>query len=41
MNKERIKAKAELGLPLTARERAIYILFIAKDESEYKHLLGE
>lgn len=39
VNKERISAKVKLGLPLTKRERAFYILFIAKDESEYKHLL--
>ena len=29
MNKERIRAKAILGLPLTAKEKAVYLLFIA------------
>lgn len=29
MNKEKIRAKAILGLPLTKRERAYYLLFIA------------
>lgn len=29
MNKERIRAKAFLGLPLTAKEMAVYLLFIA------------
>jgi hypothetical protein len=41
MNKERIRAKVTLGLPLNKREKAYYILFIAKDESEYKQLLRE
>lgn len=31
MNKQRIKGKAILGLPLTAKERAIYLLLIATD----------
>lgn len=39
MNKEQIKAKVLLCLPLTERERAIYILFIAKDKTEYEQLL--
>ena len=39
MNAEKIKSKVALGLPLNKRERAYFILFIAKDESEYKHLL--
>lgn len=29
---EKIKAKVELGLPLTEKERAVYLLFIATDE---------
>ena len=29
---ERIKAKVKLGLPLTEKERAVYLLFIATDE---------
>lgn len=29
---ERIRAKAKLGLPLTERERALFILFIASDK---------
>jgi hypothetical protein len=41
MNKERIRAKVTLGLPLTKREKAYFILFIAKDESEYKPLLRD
>ena len=32
MNKQRIKCKAILGLPLTARERAIYLLLIATEQ---------
>ena len=35
VNKERyeqIAKRARLGLPLTERERAIYLLFIASDE---------
>ena len=31
MNKDIIRAKAILGLPLTKRERAYYLLFIATD----------
>lgn len=30
--KERIRAKAILGLPLTQRERAMFLCFIATDE---------
>lgn len=29
---EKIKAKVMLGLPLTEKERAVYLLFIATDE---------
>lgn len=29
---EKIKAKVKLGLPLTEKERAVYLLFIATDE---------
>ena len=32
MNKEKIRAKAILGLPLSARERACYLLFLATSE---------
>ena len=39
MNKEQIKAKAVLGLPLSDRERAIYLLLLASDE-EYKAFLN-
>ena len=35
---ERIRAKATLGLPLTERERALYLLFIASDK-ELKEFL--
>ena len=36
--KERIRAKALLGLPLTQRERAMFLLLIATD-SELKYFL--
>ena len=36
--KERIRAKALLGLPLTQRERAMFLLYIAT-ESELKYFL--
>lgn len=41
MNKERIRAKAILGLPLTARERAVYLLFIASDKEMREFLARE
>ena len=31
-NYEQIASKARLGLPLTEREKAIFLLFIASDE---------
>lgn len=40
MNKQKIKSKAILGLPLTARERAIYLLLIAT-EQEMKEFLAK
>lgn len=40
INKQRIKAKVILGLPLTARERAIYLLLIAT-EQEMKEFLDK
>ena len=36
--KERIRAKALLGLPLTKRERALFLLYIVT-ESELKYFL--
>ena len=36
--KERIRAKALLGLPLTQRERAMFLLLIATD-SELRYFL--
>lgn len=41
MNKQRIKCKAILGLPLTERERAYYLLFLATDEEVKCFLLKE
>ena len=38
MNKQKIKCKAILGLPLTARERAVFLLLIAT-EQEMKEFL--
>ncbi len=32
MNKDMIRAKVTLGLPLTKKERAYYLLIIATDE---------
>lgn len=32
MNKERIRCKALLGLPLTQREKSMFILLIATDK---------
>ena len=40
MNKQKIKCKVILGLPLTARERAIYLLLIAT-EQEIKEFLNK
>ena len=39
--KQRIKAKAILGLPLTEKERAIYLLFIATVEEMREFLKQE
>lgn len=36
-----VKAKALLRLPLTARERAEYLLFIATDEEAHEYLKEE
>ena len=41
MNKQKIKCKAILGLPLTARERAIYLLLIANDDEVKEFLKNE
>ena len=41
MNKQRIKCKAVLGLPLTSRERAIYLLLIANDDEVKEFLKNE
>ena len=41
MNKQRIKRKAILCLPLTARERAIYLLLIANDDEVKEFLKNE
>ena len=38
---DKIKCKAKLGLPLTKRERAIYLLFIASDEEAKDYLRRE
>ncbi len=38
--KARIRAKAILGLPLTARERATFLLLIATDEEVNAFLRG-
>lgn len=37
----RIKSKAILGLPLTKRERSMYLLFIASDEEVKDYLKRE
>jgi hypothetical protein len=39
--KERIRAKALLGLPLTAKERSQFLLFIATDEEAKDFLKRE
>ena len=41
MNKQKIKCKAILGLPLTARERAYYLLYIATSEQAKKFIKKE
>lgn len=41
MNKERIRAKIILGLPLTARERATYLLLIASLDEMHEFLKRE
>ena len=41
MNKQKIKCKAILGLPLTARERAMFLLFIATNEEMKEFLARE
>ena len=41
MDKERIKAKAILGLPLTAEERSVFLLLIATDEEVKEFLKNE
>lgn len=41
MNKERIRAKAFLGLPLNARERATFLLFLATIEEAKEYLKNE
>lgn len=38
MNYDKIKAKAKLRLPLTAKERTIYILFIASQKEVIEYL---
>jgi hypothetical protein len=40
-NEQRIKAKAELNLPLSERERARYLLFIANSEQAKKFIDNE
>lgn len=32
MNTEKLRAKALLGLPITAKEEAIFLLFVASNE---------
>lgn len=41
MNRENIRARALLGLPLTARERATFLLFIASDDEVKTFLKAE
>lgn len=41
MNKERIRAKVILGLPLTIHERAVYLLLIASEEEMREFLARE
>ena len=38
MNKEKIKAKVLLNIPLTQKEKAIYLLFIATIEQAKEYL---
>lgn len=40
-NKKRIAAKVELGLPLTAFERAYYLLYIATAQQTEQFLAAE
>lgn len=40
-NRDRIKAKVALGLPLTHRERSTYLLYIATKEEVEKFLEAE
>lgn len=41
MNKDMIRAKAILGLPLTKRERAYYLLFVATSKEMKAFLKSE
>lgn len=41
MENNSIKAKVTLGLPLTAQERAIFLLFIATEEEKDAFLRWE
>ena len=41
MNKDEITAKMKLGLPLTAKERAEYLLFIATNKEAREFLKNE
>ncbi len=41
MDSQNIKSRAVLGLPLTERERARYLLFIATDEEARAYLERE
>lgn len=41
MNKEKIKAKVLLNIPLTQKEKAIYLLFIATIEQAKEYLKRE
>lgn len=41
MNKQTIKSKVELNLPLNEKERATYLLFIATDKEVAKFLAKE
>lgn len=39
--KEKIKTKVKLNLPLTDKERAIYLLFIATEQEAKEFLIKE
>ena len=41
MNKEKIKAKVLLNIPLTEKEKAIYLLFIATIDDAKKYIKRE